>query len=169
MTGTSRGRLADFLANIRGFSFGWLDVPELIRNADSVLEYPMVDRDPIAQWTFGRITLVGDAAHPMYPRGSNGSAQALIDARVVADCLAKAGDPREALKCYEAQRAPVTAAIVQANRTRPPDVINLRVEELNGDKPFTDLNSLISQQELQRLSNEYKEIAGFSINDLGSA
>ena len=61
----------------------------------------------------------------------------------------------------------MTAAIVQANRTRPPDVINLRVEELNGDKPFTDLNSLISQQELQRLSNEYKEIAGFSINDLG--
>jgi 2-polyprenyl-6-methoxyphenol hydroxylase-like FAD-dependent oxidoreductase len=163
------GAASDFLQIYEGFLFDWLDVPELIRTADSVLEYPMVDRDPIAQWTFGRITLVGDAAHPMYPRGSNGSAQALIDARVVAEGLAKQGDPQEALKCYEAQRAPVTAAIVQANRTRPPDVINLRVEELNGDKPFTDLNSLISQQELQRLSNEYKEIAGFSINDLGSA
>jgi 2-polyprenyl-6-methoxyphenol hydroxylase-like FAD-dependent oxidoreductase len=162
-----RGAVEDFLQIYESFCFGWLDVPELIRKADAVLEYPMVDRDPIAQWSFGRVTLIGDAAHPMYPRGSNGSAQALIDARVLADLLAEGDSATAALKCYEAQRAPVTAAIVQANRTRPPDVINLRVEELNGDKPFTDLNSLISQQELQRLSNEYKEIAGFSINDLG--
>jgi 2-polyprenyl-6-methoxyphenol hydroxylase-like FAD-dependent oxidoreductase len=162
-----RGAVEDFEHIYASFRFGWLDVPELIRKADAVLEYPMVDRDPIGQWSFGRITLVGDAAHPMYPRGSNGSAQALIDARVLADLLAEGGSSTAALKQYEAQRAPVTAAIVQANRTRPPDVINLRVEELNGDKPFTDLNSLISQQELQRLSNEYKEIAGFSISDLG--
>ena len=162
------GAASDFLQIYESFRYGWLDVPELIRNADSVLEYPMVDRDPIDQWTFGRISLVGDAAHPMYPRGSNGSAQALIDARVVAEVLAKGSSANEALRCYEAQRAPVTAAIVQANRTRPPDLINLKVEELNGDKPFTDLDALISQQELQQLSNEYKEIAGFSVSDMGS-
>ena len=92
------GRLEDFLPLYRNWRFDWLDVPELIRRADQVLEYPMVDKDPVAQWTFGRVTFMGDAAHPMYPRGSNGAAQAVIDARTLADLLARSQDVRAALQ-----------------------------------------------------------------------
>jgi 2-polyprenyl-6-methoxyphenol hydroxylase-like FAD-dependent oxidoreductase len=79
------GRAEDVLKIFQDWKFDWLDVPQLIAQADAILEYPMVDKDPVDQWTFGRVTLLGDAAHPMYPRGSNGSAQALIDARTLAD------------------------------------------------------------------------------------
>lgn len=157
------GRLEDFLPTFEGWRFDWLDVGELIRGAETVLEYPMVDKDPLTQWTFGRVTLAGDAAHPMYPRGSNGSAQGLIDARTLADLLAAGGDPQAALKAYEAARLEPTAKIVQTNRTSPPDIINLRVEELTGDRPFENLDDHITQDELRQLSDNYKRIAGFSV------
>jgi 2-polyprenyl-6-methoxyphenol hydroxylase-like FAD-dependent oxidoreductase len=83
------GAVGDFIDIFRDWHFDWLDVPALIRDAEQILEYPMVDKDPVPQWTFGRVTLLGDAAHPMYPRGSNGSAQALIDGRTLADELAR--------------------------------------------------------------------------------
>jgi 5-methylphenazine-1-carboxylate 1-monooxygenase len=156
------GRKEDVLPIFESFRFDWLDVAALIEKADTVMEYPMVDRDPIDQWTFGRVTLAGDAAHPMYPRGSNGSAQALIDARTLADLLAWHSDPLEALKTYEAERAPVTAAVVLANRSSPPDIINIKVEELVGDRPFDDLDKYISQDELRTLSDRYKQVAGFA-------
>ena len=160
------GRKEDVLPIYNGWVFDWLDVPALIRDADTVLEYPMVDKDPIARWSFGRVTLAGDAAHPMYPRGSNGSAQGLIDARVLADRLASGGDPVAALAAYEAERAPATAKVVHTNRTSPPDVINLRVEELVGDRPFEDLDAVISQDELRALSDAYKKVAGFVVEDV---
>ncbi len=81
------GNLADFYPLYESWRFDWLDVAQMIKDADQILEYPMVDKDPIARWTFGRVTLAGDAAHPMYPRGSNGAAQAAIDARTLADFL----------------------------------------------------------------------------------
>jgi 2-polyprenyl-6-methoxyphenol hydroxylase-like FAD-dependent oxidoreductase len=119
------GNLADFFAIYRDWHFPWLDVAELIRTADQILEYPMVDKDPVARWTFGRVTLAGDAAHPMYPRGSNGAAQGAIDARTLADCLACCraahGDPREALKDYEDRRLAVASEVVRTNRAHPPD------------------------------------------------
>ena len=99
------GDLADFLPVYESWRFDWLDVAELIAKSETIFEYPMVDKDPLARWTFGRVTLAGDAAHPMYPRGSNGAAQSVIDARVLADCLAHGGDPRDALKAYEAATA----------------------------------------------------------------
>ena len=157
------GRLDDFLPTFEGWQFDWLDVGDLIRGAETVLEYPMVDKDPLTQWTFGRFTLAGDAAHPMYPRGSNGSAQGLIDARTLADLLATGGDPQAALKAYEAARLEPTGKIVQTNRTSPPDIINLRVEELTGDQPFENLDDHITQDELRALSDNYKRIAGFSV------
>jgi 5-methylphenazine-1-carboxylate 1-monooxygenase len=152
----------DFLPIYDSFKFDWLDVGALIRDADSVLEYPMVDKDPVDRWTFGRVTFAGDAAHPMYPRGSNGSAQALIDARALADFIAGENDRLAALLAYESQRMPATAAIVRANRTSPPDFINLRVEELVGDRPFDNLDDHVSQDELRALSDDYKRIAGFA-------
>jgi 5-methylphenazine-1-carboxylate 1-monooxygenase len=157
------GRLDDFYPVYQNWHFDWLDVAQLIRDADSVLEYPMVDKDPIERWTFGRVTLAGDAAHPMYPRGSNGAAQAAIDARTLADCLAAAHDVPAALRAYEAARAAATAKVVRTNREHPPDFINIRVEELVGDRPFDDLDRYISQDELRDLSENYKKIAGFSL------
>ena len=103
------GKLEDFLPIYQGWKFDWLDVGELIRNADTILEYPMVDKDPIPRWTFGRITFAGDAAHPMYPRGSNGAAQALIDARTLADLLGRQSDAAHALAEYETRRRETTA------------------------------------------------------------
>jgi 2-polyprenyl-6-methoxyphenol hydroxylase-like FAD-dependent oxidoreductase len=156
------GDRADFLPIYADWRFDWLDVAALIREADQVLEYPMVDRDPVSRWTFGRVTLAGDAAHPMYPRGSNGAAQAAIDARTLADLLVQHTDPRDALTAYEAARREVTARIVRTNREQPPDFINIKVEELVGDRPFDNLDDYISQDELRALSENYKRIAGFA-------
>lgn len=161
------GQVSDFIDIFRDWRFDWLDVAALIENAEQILEYPMVDKDPVPQWTFGRVTLLGDAAHPMYPRGSNGSAQALIDARVLSDALARPGatlDPRAALRSYEADRLAVTARIVETNRSVPPDFINIKVDELSGGKPFRHIDDLISQDELRRISDNYKQIAGFSLD-----
>ena len=157
-----KGDRADFLPIYESFKFDWLDVGKLIRDADTVLEYPMVDKDPIDRWTFDRVTFAGDAAHPMYPRGSNGSAQSLIDVRTLADLLAANKDARAAFAAYEAERRPATAQVVRTNRSSPPDIINLKVEELVGDRPFGDLSDYISQTELRALSDRYKSIAGFS-------
>ena len=164
-----KGNLNDFLPIYQSFKFEWLDVAQLICNAEAVLEYPMVDKDPVDCWTFGRVTLAGDAAHPMYPRGSNGSAQALIDVRTLVDLLATTAEPLAALREYEAIRRPVTSQIVRTNRASPPDVINLKVEELVGDRPFDDLDKYISQEELRRLSEQYKQVAGFPAEDLRCA
>ena len=161
------GDLADFLPIYESYRFDWLDVAALIRDADQILEYPMVDKDPIERWTFGRITLAGDAAHPMYPRGSNGAAQGAIDARTLTDCLlASRADLPAALATYEAKRAPATAKVVRTNRDHPPDFINIKVEELVGDKPFTNLDDYITQGELRALSENYKRIAGFALTDV---
>ncbi len=159
------GRVDDFIGIFQDWTFDWLDVPALIRNADQVLEYPMVDKDPIDRWTFGRVTLMGDAAHPMYPRGSNGSAQALIDARTLATELARDASP-QALQAYEALRREATARVVATNRSVPPDFINIKVDELSGDRPFRHIDDLISQAELREISDHYKKIAGFSLEAL---
>jgi 5-methylphenazine-1-carboxylate 1-monooxygenase len=160
------GNLADFFPLYESWHFDWLDVARMISDADEILEYPMVDKDPIDHWTFGRVTLAGDAAHPMYPRGSNGAAQAAIDARTLADLLKKTSDPREALKAYEAARVEPAAKVVRTNREQPPDFINIKVEELVGDRPFDNLDKYITQDELRRLSENYKHIAGFALTDV---
>ena len=160
------GKLEDFFNIYKDWRFDWLDVAEMVRNADQILEYPMVDKDPVARWTFGRVTFAGDAAHPMYPRGSNGAAQAAIDARTLANCLKAHDDPREALKAYEAARLAPTAKVVRTNREFPPDFINIKVEELVGDRPFDDLDKYITQDELRALSENYKKVAGFALTDV---
>ncbi len=162
------GKLEDMWPIYESFRFDWVDVPELLTNYEVLLEYPMVDRDPVDRWTFGRAALVGDAAHPMYPRGSNGAAQALLDAHTLADLLAAAKDPVAALTEYERLRLPLANKVVQTNRKTPPDFINIKVEELVGDRPFDNLDRYISQDELRALSDNYKRIAGFSPQDLAA-
>jgi 2-polyprenyl-6-methoxyphenol hydroxylase-like FAD-dependent oxidoreductase len=141
--------------------FDWLDVPQFIRSADAILEYPMVDQDPLPRWSFGRLTLLGDAAHPMYPRGANGAAQAILDCRALADALKADADPVAALKAYEAKRRPATAEVVLANRKAPPDAILQEVYRRTGDKPFKNIDDVISRAELIALSESYKRVAGY--------
>jgi 2-polyprenyl-6-methoxyphenol hydroxylase-like FAD-dependent oxidoreductase len=147
----------------KNWTFDFLNVPELILKADKVFEYPMVDKNALPFWTQGRVTLMGDAAHPMYPRGSNGSAQALIDARTLAGQLSQHADPKEALKSYEALRLAPTAKVVETNRNVPPDFIIMKAEELSGGKPFRHIDDLISQDELRQISDNYKSVAGFAL------
>jgi 2-polyprenyl-6-methoxyphenol hydroxylase-like FAD-dependent oxidoreductase len=160
--------LEDFIGAFEDWKFDWLDVPALIRNADMVLEFPMVDKDPLARWSFDRITLLGDAAHPMYPRGSNGAGQAILDARALADALARHPDPVEALEAYEAARLQATANVVRTNRKDPPDAILREVYLRSGDRPFAKVGDVISQEELAALSEGYKRIAGYDQSALGS-
>ncbi len=161
------GRVEDFFAIYADWQFDWLNVAQMIKDAEQILEYPMVDKDPVERWTFGRVTLAGDAAHPMYPRGSNGAAQAAIDARTLADFLRSSASPSDALQAYEQARVAPAARVVRTNREHPPDFINIKVEELVGDKPFDDLDKYISQDELRALSENYKRIAGFALADEG--
>ena len=157
---TRPGELGDFIGAFENWHFDWLDVPALIRAADSVLEFPMVDQDPLPWWTQGRVTLLGDAAHPMVPRGSNGAGQAILDARCLADLLARGAGPAAALRDYEAQRLAATTQVVLTNRSNPPDAILREVYERSGDKPFERIEDIISEDELARMSESYKRVVG---------
>jgi 2-polyprenyl-6-methoxyphenol hydroxylase-like FAD-dependent oxidoreductase len=152
-------RVEDFIADAESWKFDWLDVPAFFRAADVVLEYPMVDKDPLPAWSFGRVTLLGDAAHPMYPRGSNGAGQAILDAEVLAQCLAQGG--RDALKDYERQRLEPTARVVLENRRNPPDAILREIYQRTGDQPFKSIDDVISQAELKAISDRYKQVARY--------
>jgi len=164
---TRRGHVADFIGHFADWQFDWLDVPALFRNAQEVLEYPMVDSDPLPWWTSGRLTLLGDAAHPMVPRGSNGSAQAILDARALASRLAAAGsEPAAALRAYEDERREATARVVLANRRNPPDALLREVYERTGDRPFDRLEDVISAGEIAAMMAAYRGIAGFSLDGL---
>ena len=154
-------KVEDFIDGVKGWRFDWLDVPAFFRAADVVLEYPMVDKDPLPAWSFGRVTLLGDAAHPMYPRGSNGAGQAILDARALARCLAGENDVPLALKKYEAERLKPTSDVVLENRRSPPDAILREVFERTGDKPFERIESVITPEELRALSDRYKKVAGY--------
>ena len=149
------------------FRSGWLDVPAMFRASAEILEYPMVDQEPLDRWTDRRLTLLGDAAHPMVPRGSNGAGQAILDARALRDALAGTADPQAALRAYEAARRPATARVVRANRTTPPDAILREVWRRTGDRPFARIEDVISVAELRAISERYKDVAGFSRETLG--
>ena len=156
------GSLDDFIGAFADWHFNWLDVPAFIRAADSVLEFPMVDQDPLPRWSFGRVTLLGDAAHPMVPRGSNGAGQAILDARALTAALVQNADPTAALAAYERQRLEATTRIVLTNRTNPPDAILREVFQRTSDRPFAAIDDVISREELVALSDGYKRIAGYS-------
>ena len=155
-----RGRLEDFIGPLESWHFDWLDVPALIRAADQVLEFPMIDQEPLPFWTRGRVTLLGDAAHPMYPRGSNGAGQAIIDAKVLTAMLERHADVPAAFAAYESERLPATAAIVRMNRTNPPDALLREAQMRSGDKPFRSIDDVMSRDEMEALLANYRQVTG---------
>lgn len=160
------GDLHDFLPSFEAWSFDWLDVPGLIRSAPGTFQFPMVDRDPLPCWTHGRVTLLGDAAHPMYPIGSNGASQGILDARALSGCLASyVNDPLRALERYDAVRRPPTAGIVLANRSKGPELPMTLVEERAPDG-FRDINDVITPDEVLQVTEGYRRAAGFAMADL---
>jgi 5-methylphenazine-1-carboxylate 1-monooxygenase len=161
------GRLTDFLPAFADWHFDWLDVPEVIRGADAIFEYPMVDRNPLEQWSHGPTTLLGDAAHAMYPIGSNGATQAIIDARVLTRCLLRHGQTADALQNYEAERRPATNAIVLANRGDGPDQI-LEHVAVRAPEGFDHIGDVMSQSELRDVAAGYKTVAGFDVDALNA-
>jgi 5-methylphenazine-1-carboxylate 1-monooxygenase len=166
---TKPGQLEDFYHLFKDWNFDWLDAAAMLRNADFILTLPMTDRDPIKQWSFGRITLMGDAAHPMYPRGGNGGAQAIIDASTITMLLQSSRDPVDVLKEYEEKRIPPTSRIVLENRTAPPDLIIDTVERLTGGKRFDKLEDVISVNELLEISRSYQRLAGWDVASVARA
>jgi 5-methylphenazine-1-carboxylate 1-monooxygenase len=150
-----------FADRFADWKFEWLDIPELIAAADEVYEFPMVDRDPLNTWTYGRVTLLGDAAHPMYPIGSNGASQAILDSAALASALNEHADPCDALRAYESVRRPMTAKIVMSNRVHGPERV-LDLAEQRAPGGFTDITTVFAPNELEDISAQYKQVAGFS-------
>jgi len=157
------GRVQDVLPWFADWEFGWLDVPGLITNAPRVLEYPMVDRDPLPSWGsaghrsagHGRVTLLGDAAHPMYPVGANGGSQAIVDGRVLAYWLARAATPAEGLAQYEAARRETVNAIVLACRDMPADRL-LHTVSVRAPDGFGRIEDVLSAAELAAFDEAYR-------------
>lgn len=155
------GQLDELLPHVEGvFHLPIVDPVEVIRATPQFYEYPMCDRDPLPYWSFGRVTLLGDAAHPMYPVGSNGASQAILDARCVASLLAETEDVQAAFKAYEAARLRVTAKIVQDNRSGGPERI---IDVVEGRAPdgFAHLDEIASHAELEAIVKGYSQMAGF--------
>ena len=157
---SKRTSLATVLPYAKRFSIPGMDIEALVRATDQIFEYPMADRDPLPRWTFGRVTLLGDAAHSMYPVGSNGAAQSILDARSLADNLVQASHPREALYRYERDRRPKTAAVVRQNRIGGPERVIDEVEKL-APEGFDDVNDVLSHDEREAIVRGYANIAGF--------
>lgn len=151
----------------RDWRFDWLDIPAMIEAADEILEYPMVDREVLPAWTFGRTTLLGDAAHALYPNGSNGASQAILDARSIAFHLSTASSTESALARYEEDRRPATATLLSVTRkTGPESVMQLAFERAPWG--FEDVHEVIPEAELEEIAAQYKRAAGFHPDELNS-
>lgn len=156
--------LEKFLPYFDEFTYDWLDCQALMRGADEVFEYPMVDRDPLNRWTHGRVTLMGDAAHAAYPVGSNGAGSGIIDARKLVAAFLDHGLTETALQTYEDEMRPLTNKMVMTNRGAGPDQILNVVEERCGGQ-FDDIHDVIPHAEMATHAATYKRIAGFGIEE----
>ncbi|AUQ68993.1 flavin-dependent oxidoreductase [Phaeobacter inhibens] len=160
--------ISDFLPDFANWHFDWIDVPALIKGAETIYEYPMVDRDPLPRWQDGPVSLMGDAAHPTYPVGSNGASQAIVDARIIGAQMLAHGINPQALSAYEAAVRPVTTTVALANRAGGgPDGVLQQVEDLCGGD-FSNIGDVIPQADLAAHAAKYKSIAGFSIEELNA-
>lgn len=161
------GRLEDFYPRFKSWEFDWLDIPALIAGADVIYEYPMVDRDPLPKWSHGRMTLLGDAAHAMYPIGSNGASQAILDVDALVRALRENANPVAALAAYEQVRLPATAAIVRANRQNGPEHC-MQLAEERSPAGFDRIEDVFVEGELQAMADRYKVLTGMKRDTSGA-
>lgn len=157
-----------FASAFSDWKWDWIDIPALIDATESVYEFPLVDRDLLPRWSVGRVTLLGDAVHSMYPIGSNGSAQAILDARYRADWLRDISNVALALKEYEAERLPRTAGIVLRNRMNGPEQV-MQLAHERAPQGFSDIEQIIPFAEREAISLRYKRLAGFDPQALQAA
>ena len=150
-----------------GWSYDWLDIPAIIRDAEELLEYPMVDRDALPEWTFGNLALLGDAAHAMYPNGSNGGSQATLDARTFAYHLATEPTIEAALRAYEEARRPACTRLLELTRQTGPERV-MQIARERAPEGFAHVHDVISQEELEAIAADYKIAAGFHPDSLNA-
>ncbi|HUF72677.1 MAG TPA: flavin-dependent oxidoreductase [Gammaproteobacteria bacterium] len=157
-----------FIHHFENWSYDWIDVPAMLRGADDVYEYPMIDRDPVPTWVDGHVALLGDAAHVMYPTGSNGASQAIVDARVLGAALIEHGVTADALRAYDAELCEEISAVVLRNRGAGPfGLLNLLDERCGG--VFDDIDDVIPAAEREEFMSRYKAAAGFAKERLNTA
>ena len=163
-----KGKLMDLWPSFENWTFPWLDVASVIKNTSDIYKYPMVDRNPLNRWTFERVTLLGDAAHAMYPIGSNGASQAILDSTHLARCLEQYGLNKDALCRYENIRRSTVNQIVEANRLDGPDkILDIVAEKTpNG---FKNINDVMPHKKMKQMAQKYKVIAGFDADTLNSS
>ncbi|MEO8530980.1 MAG: flavin-dependent oxidoreductase [Deltaproteobacteria bacterium] len=163
-----RVELEDFIHHFDGWTYDWLDVPALIRGADGVWEYPMIDREPVATWVDGQVALIGDAAHVMYPTGSNGASQAIVDARVLAAKILAHGVTPDALQAYDSAMCGPISAVILRNRGAGPFGILTLVDQRCGGQ-FDTIDDVIPAAERDAFMAAYKSAAGFAIEKLNTS
>jgi 2-polyprenyl-6-methoxyphenol hydroxylase-like FAD-dependent oxidoreductase len=155
----TQGATMDFITPFRAFSMPDMDLAAIMEATETVTEFPMIDRDPLPHWCDGRVTLLGDAAHPMYPIGANGASQAILDARALADCLSESPDAA-GLLAYEARRLPIATQVVLTNRAGGPEqVLDIAAARVKG--PDDRIEDLITPEELEAVAARYRRVAGF--------
>ncbi len=162
-----RAEKPPILAKYATWKFDWLDIPKLVEAADDVFAFPDVDRDPLPQWSFGRVTMVGDAAHPMLPVGAQAGSQAIVDGRVLAAALARFADPAEALRHYERERMDAMNGMILRNRRLGPETVMQLAEERAPDG-FSDISAVLGADELKEASISFKRAAGFDVETVNT-
>jgi 2-polyprenyl-6-methoxyphenol hydroxylase-like FAD-dependent oxidoreductase len=160
--------IESFIHHFEDWNYDWFDVPAMLRGADAIFEYPMIDRDPVPTWVDGPVALLGDAAHVMYPTGSNGATQAVMDARVLGAAILEHGVTAAALQAYDARLCAEISAVVLRNRGAGPfGLLNLLDERCGG--VFDDIDDVIPAAEREAFMSRYKTAAGFAMETLNSA
>ncbi len=162
------GRFEDLMPHLQRFRIPYVDARALIEATNEFWEYPMCDRDPLPRWSHGRVTLLGDAAHPMYPVGSNGASQAILDARCLADRLKDSDHPVHALWAYEQARLPATAEIVRMNRRGGPEGV-IDAVEARAPEGFSNIDDVLSFEQRKAIVRGYASAAGFAREQVNKA
>jgi 2-polyprenyl-6-methoxyphenol hydroxylase-like FAD-dependent oxidoreductase len=163
-----RVALQEFIHHFDGWNYSWLDVPAMLRGASDIFEYPMIDRDPVPTWVDGRVALLGDAAHVMYPVGSNGASQAIVDARVLGAQFIAHGVGPQALRAYDDRLCKDISALVLRNRGSGPFGLLGLVDERCGGV-FDHIDDVLPREEREGFMARYKAAAGFAIEALNAA
>jgi 5-methylphenazine-1-carboxylate 1-monooxygenase len=162
-----RADKAPILERYANWTFDWLDIPKLVEATDNIFIFPDVDRDPLPQWSYGQVTMVGDAAHPMLPVGAQAGSQAIVDGRVLAAALARCADPVEALRHYEQERMDAMNGMILRNRRLGPETV-MQLAEERAPGGFSDICTVLSAEELQEAAISFKRAAGFDVDTVNT-